>query len=498
MGFPGSLSSTSDLDGCSGDDQSSTDSPNNTSHIPLNKHDDWSSCTTSGDEGSTEDTDETKSEGGDESECEQTSKQSDGTVIIPAANLHTIVWWLISYGDFNDPILIRTFLYSCTGFTTSQELFNNLMHIYDLVIPVPKAISLRYSLCDTRKRVTYFLKIWLEYFFERDFVNDGSLYEQLLKFFGDLRENNQNLEANVLKLIILRVNKKRLMDSYGMNRFSQLTVPQGNQTPTKPPRERPSSLPSPMPQAETKLLDWNVTSVAEQFVLIEFALFKAVDLREISNLAWKSEQPRKTAINVVNIFNRFENVSQWAATEVVMAQSSRQRVVVIEKLIQLAQKCAELRNYNSLMEIVAGLNRGSVQRLKKAWEAVAHTSRESFRTLNSVVDSLQNYKTYREQLKKAAHPCLPYFGIFLRDLTFTDVGNPVKINQMGAELINFEKIYMTSRILKDVQMFQRTPYTFDEDESLQPLLRRLLAMPEEMLYKHSQLAEQSAVFANSC
>jgi son of sevenless-like protein len=139
------------------------------------------------------------------------------------------------------------------------------------------------------------------------------------------------------------------------------------------------------------------------------------------------------------------------------------------------------------MEIIAGLNRGSVQRMKKTWEAVAHTSRENFKALNMVVDSLQNYKNYREQLRKSILPCLPYFGIFLRDLTFTDVGNPAKIG----DNINFEKIYMTSRILKEIQMFQRTPYSFDEDENLQPLLRRLLAMPEEMLYKHSQTIEPS-------
>jgi hypothetical protein len=89
-------------------------------------------------------------------------------------------------------------------------------------------------------------------------------------------------------------------------------------------------------------------------------------------------------------------------------------------------------------------------------------------------------------------PCLPYFGIFLRDLTFTEVGNSVKIG----ELVNFDKIRMTSRILKDIQVFQRNGYPFEEDDTLQPLLRRLLAMPEEMLYKHSQTIEQTTLAAS--
>jgi hypothetical protein len=85
--------------------------------------------------------------------------------------------------------------------------------------------------------------------------------------------------------------------------------------------------PSAGPCQESKFVDWNITTVAEQFVLIgnlgaqfifiyfektnhflEFSLFRAVDLKEISNVAWKSEQPRKTAPNVINIINRFNTV----------------------------------------------------------------------------------------------------------------------------------------------------------------------------------------------
>jgi len=145
------------------------------------------------------------------------------------------------------------------------------------------------------------------------------------------------------------------------------------------------------------------------------------------------------------------------------------------------------------MEIVAGLNRGSVQRMKKAWEGVSHTSKDAFRSLNSFVDSVQNYKNYREVLRKSVLPCLPYFGIFLRDLTFTDVGNDSKCG----ENINLEKIYMTSRILREIQNFQKTNYTFEEDDNLQPSLRRLLAMPEEMLYKHSQSIEPTLSLTTS-
>jgi len=343
------------------------------------------------------------------------------------------------------------------------------------------------------------MKIWVEYFFDRDFT-DRVVYTQLLAFLDEMKKYDLQQPANALKLIILRVNKKRLWDRR-INRFQLLSTSQQppklssrsdhattTQAPMSQSPSQSSALTVPPPlSGETKFLDWNLSTVAEQLVLIEFSLFKLVDLKEIANMAWKSESPKKTSPNVINIFNRFDNVSQWTATEIVMAQSPKQRVAIIEKMIALAQKCLEIRNYNSLMEIIAGLNRGSVQRMKKTWETVAYVSRQTLSSLNQVVDSLQNYKNYRDQLRKSVLPCLPYFGIFLRDLTFMDVGNPGKIG----EYINFEKIYMTSRILRDIQTYQRTPYHFDDDE-LQPHLRRLLAMPEELLYKHSQTIEPSS------
>jgi len=177
-------------------------------------------------------------------------------------------------------------------------------------------------------------------------------------------------------------------------------------------------------------------------------------------------------------------VSQWVATEIVMSHSIRQRTATIEKLIQIANKCVEMKNFNSFMEILGGLNRGSVRRMKKAWESVSPASLEIFESLNSIVDPRRNFNNYREQLKKKNVPCLPYFGIYLRDLTFADE----VVDKVG-EYINFEKILTNCKILKDVQFFQKTSYTFAEDEGLQNLLRRLLAMPEEMLYKHSQTLE---------
>lgn len=46
------------------------------------------------------DTDETRSDEDFEVECRETH-QIDGVTILSHANLHTVLWWLINYGDYN-------------------------------------------------------------------------------------------------------------------------------------------------------------------------------------------------------------------------------------------------------------------------------------------------------------------------------------------------------------------------------------------------------------
>jgi len=177
------------------------------------------------------------------------------------------------------------------------------------------------------------------------------------------------------------------------------------------------------------------------------------------------------------------------STQVVTAPGIKQRALTIERFIQLGQKLVEFRNFNSLMEILAGLNRASVQRLKKTWEEVKESAVDDFQELNMLMDTRQNYKNYRGSLAKSILPALPYFGIYLRDITFIEEGNEAKVGG----LVNFEKIQLHSKRFREVLYFQKIKYSFTEDEALQAFLQKLsvIGKEEEQLFKQSQIIEPS-------
>jgi len=205
-------------------------------------------------------------------------------------------------------------------------------------------------------------------------------------------------------------------------------------------------------------------------------------------MAWKSKDAKKHAPNILDSIARFNMVGQWVSTEIVTAGTLKQRALAIERFIQLAQRFVELKNYNALMEMLAGLNRGSVQRLKKTWSAVASSAVENFQELNSIMDPKHNFKNYRDTIRKAMStpPCLPYIGMYLRDITFIEDGNEDK----SGDLVNYEKIQLLAKLYKEVLNLQKGRYPFVEDE-LQNFFKKLLTTPEELLYKHSQAVEAS-------
>jgi len=182
-------------------------------------------------------------------------------------------------------------------------------------------------------------------------------------------------------------------------------------------------------------------------------------------------------------------VSQWVSTEIVNSGSLKQRALAIERFIQLGQRFVELKNFNALMEMLAGLNRGSVQRLKKTWSAVSSSALDTFAELNTLMDPKHNFKNYREMVKKSLSGpyCLPYIGMYLRDITFIEDGNQDKTG----DLVNLEKIQLLGKLYKEVLQLQKGRYPFVEDE-LQSYFKKLLTTPEELLYKHSQAVEPSA------
>ena len=78
-------------------------------------------------------------------------------------------------------------------------------------------------------------------------------------------------------------------------------------------------------------------------------------------------------------------MSYWVATEIVLTSSAREQASLVKKFVQVCKECLALNNFNTLMEILSGLNHVAVQRLKRMWEVSVIFSIQIDPSANSIL-----------------------------------------------------------------------------------------------------------------
>jgi len=238
-----------------------------------------------------------------------------------------------------------------------------------------------------------------------------------------------------------------------------------------------------MSLGKMNFMDFDPKEIARQLTLIDSEMLRSISPFECTNAVNLKSSPL-----VMTIINRFNSVSNWVATEILSQFNLKKRTRILKRFIKLAHECLSLHNFNSLYAILAGLNYAPVQRLKKTIKALSHRYQKNWRQMEAIFENIQNFKSYRHTLKRFEMPIIPYFGLFLRDITFVDAGNPDKFNDGQ---INFEKLSMIAAIIRDMEFYQTALYPFLAVPVLQAYLIKPKIIDADTMYENSLLCEEN-------
>eukprot|EP01116_Phalansterium_solitarium_P000941 TRINITY_DN10772_c0_g1_i1.p1 TRINITY_DN10772_c0_g1~~TRINITY_DN10772_c0_g1_i1.p1 ORF type:complete len:501 (-),score=134.12 TRINITY_DN10772_c0_g1_i1:88-1590(-) len=210
--------------------------------------------------------------------------------------------------------------------------------------------------------------------------------------------------------------------------------------------------------------------VARQMCLMDHQLFCAIAPRELFGTAWNKDDKAAIAPNVTAFIERFNQVSQWATTEVLDAESEDLRVVIITRLISIAQWLRRLNNFSSLMALVAALESSAVTRLEATWANIPIKNHAILGDLSRLVHMSSNFRALREAMSSCELPAIPYLGIFLSDLTFITDGNPDLNEANGAKLYNFEKLSLLAGVMSKLRRYREKLYNLSRMPHIQQYL----------------------------
>jgi len=237
-------------------------------------------------------------------------------------------------------------------------------------------------------------------------------------------------------------------------------------------------------------MEIDAADAARQLTLLEASIFRKIAHTEFHHLNWKKEDGKKIAPNILKLVERFNQVSYWVATEIVMQSELRDRVACVRRFITIAEHLRDLGNYNGVMEIIGGLNNFVVSRLQATWASLSQRYTATFNDLNLLMESKSNYRDYRAAMRERRGPVLPYLGVILRDILFIEEGNKNFVGDSKDQVINFEKIQLLGEVLIQVRKQQENvSYPFDNVSALQQFFLTVTSLPEENLYKQSLMCE---------
>eukprot|EP01096_Ripella_sp_DP13-Kostka_P006829 TRINITY_DN2466_c0_g1_i8.p1 TRINITY_DN2466_c0_g1~~TRINITY_DN2466_c0_g1_i8.p1 ORF type:complete len:953 (-),score=400.95 TRINITY_DN2466_c0_g1_i8:17-2875(-) len=227
------------------------------------------------------------------------------------------------------------------------------------------------------------------------------------------------------------------------------------------------------------ILDFHPQEIARQMSLIEDEFYKSIKPWEFLGQCWTKKDKEKRAPRIIAMINRFNQVSEWVATEILLADSPRTRLAILKNFIDIAEKLLELNNFNGIMEIISGLQNSSIFRLRQLWSSLDKQHQKTYEQLQAVVSRDQSYKALRAQLHSLDPPCVPYLGVYLTDLIFIEDGNPDFL-QRG--LINFVKCQFVSQVIREIRQYQDVPYCLEPVPFIRDYLLNVKVLSDAEMY----------------
>lgn len=203
-------------------------------------------------------------------------------------------------------------------------------------------------------------------------------------------------------------------------------------------------------------LEVGVDELAGQLTLIDFNLFKSIQRDEILNLeytATKSKLKRQLILpNIIAMNRQFNQVSYWVIGQVLHHQSPRIRAELISDFIKLSKRLYHLNNLHSSFACLSALLSSPIYRLDQTW----HLLRKKYPKEKLILAELiqlfsddNNYESLRNHLQNSSPPCVPYIGLYARDMIYIK-----EVHSEGSA----QREDSIRKILNSIEKFQSSDY----------------------------------------
>ncbi|XP_022105287.1 son of sevenless homolog 1-like isoform X2 [Acanthaster planci] len=408
---------------------------------------------------------------------EEGQKSRAGVPLIKGGTLLKLIERL-TYHKYADPSFVRTFLTTYRSFCKPQELLSLLIDRFEIQDPEPTeedrialdrgAIVVREDLKRFRKeyaqpiqlRVLNVLRHWVDRHFY-DFERNPDLPKRLMEFIDQVKGKAMRKWAESIKKIVQRRQEAdQCIREITFERDPPLLEWHITRTPS-----------------EFDLMTLHPIEIARQLTTLEADLFRAVQPSELVGTVWTKKDKSITSPNLLKMIHHSNMLILWLEKCIVEAENFEERVAVLSRIIEIMMVFQELNNFNGVMEVVSALNSSAIYRLEHTFRDLSLRKKQALEEAKEL--SGDHYKKYTEKLRSINPPCVPFVGMYLSNILFTEQGNPDFLHSEVEGLINFSKRRKVAEITGEIQQYQNQPYCLQSDKAIKRFFENLDPMEDK-------------------
>ncbi|EGF99895.1 uncharacterized protein MELLADRAFT_75860 [Melampsora larici-populina 98AG31] len=348
---------------------------------------------------------------------------------------------------------LRIFLMTYRTFTTSRELLEFLIHRYhNQPPPGLKAADLKIWFTQKQRvikiRVTNVIRTWIE----SHLSNEDAKYilPKVIQFAA-----RDMVDTTLSKGVTISCEKRKLR-----GHLPHLMI-------ANPPGDPPIVI-IPRNKRYLEVIDIDPLELARQLTLLESNLFRQIAVPECLAKVWQNKEVDMS--NLTRLIDMNNSVTHWVGKTILDQSETKKRANVIKHFIATAERCHQLRNFSTVIQIVAGLTMTPVFRLRSTWEKISQKNLSVLSDLGTLMSPTKNYIAYRDMMKTISPPCVPFIGVYLTDLTFIGDGNPDNLKEKPHQ-INFDKRRKSAEVMIEMQSIQSMPYHLISVQSILDFLK---------------------------
>ncbi|CAK7274945.1 hypothetical protein SEPCBS57363_006424 [Sporothrix epigloea] len=247
-------------------------------------------------------------------------------------------------------------------------------------------------------------------------------------------------------------------------------------------------------------MDMDMNTVADEITRIDWIMFSSIRIRDLVrhvSLPAQEKERCRSFTNVNRMIAHFNHVAHWVSNMILIRDKAKHRAPCLQKFICIALRLRQVRNYNGLAAVLAGIGGSSVHRLAQTWALIDSDIQKRYARLVLLMSTQKSHFTYRLAWENSPLPRIPFMPLHRRDLVSAEEGSRTFVGPNG-DHINWKKFEVLGDVLLPIMKSQGTPYPNLEKHAAirEMVLDCRIPMDEDETYQRSAQVEPSGATAD--